>query len=319
MGRRRISEWRVVIGRVRKYGRTEYSVRGGQGTGDPSACSGQALRVTGFSTANSVRTTCYYLHRRGVVAGRFGRFSRRFKPFGARLAGDAFVDFPRLARPAFRLTKRADAAAGHYHRPDECHGQLADRRPFAEQCGVLILGQVVAVVGGAEVGLGFIETAEGVAEELDEFFLRATAEAFGHVGHDRLGRVVDLDDESLIAGERRFFGEVEDVARPDAGSLPEEEFGEGASGGHAYRVLSTEYGVQSSGYEVPKKQGAADRPGRLVSFLVAKPQAACAPSSSLLALLRGGLALGGLLLGALGGRLGGFLGLSHRRNLHSHK
>lgn len=39
----------------------------------------------------------------------------------------------------------------------------------SRQGGELVLVDVVAVVGGAEVGLSFVEAAEGVAEELNEF------------------------------------------------------------------------------------------------------------------------------------------------------
>jgi hypothetical protein len=92
------------------------------------------------------------------------------------------------------------------------------------------------------VGLGFVETADGVAEESDDFLLCAAAEAFGHIGHGGFGRLVDLNDEALVAREGRVLGEVKDLFGPLAGALPEVELSERASCGHA--VLGIEYGVR---------------------------------------------------------------------------
>ena len=49
--------------------------------------------------------------------------------------------------------------------------------------------------------LRLVEAAQRVAEERDEFLLRAAAEAFGHVSHDRFRRVVDLHRQPLVAGK----------------------------------------------------------------------------------------------------------------------
>ncbi len=73
--------------------------------------------------------------------------------------------------------------------------------PSCQKLRELVLVDMGAVVSGAEVGLSFVEAADGVAEEGDELLLSAAAEAFRHVGHCGFGGVVDLYDEALVAGE----------------------------------------------------------------------------------------------------------------------
>src|SRR5262249_4559143 len=89
------------------------------------------------------------------------------------------------------------------------------------------------------MALRLVEAAEGVAEKLDELALRAAAEAFGDVGHDRFGGVVDLDDQAVIGGEwggQRLF---KNGFGPGARLLPDEQVGEQASARHG-RLLCAE-------------------------------------------------------------------------------
>ena len=69
--------------------------------------------------------------------------------------------------------------------------------PFTEQLAELGLGKIFTIVSHTEMGQGFVETADGIAQKLHKFPLGAAAEAFGHVRHHRLRA------ESLICTTNR--------------------------------------------------------------------------------------------------------------------
>jgi hypothetical protein len=84
---------------------------------------------------------------------------------------------------------------------------------------------------------GLVQAAKSVAQECNEFFLGATAKAFGDVRHDGFGEVVDLDDEPLVFGKWVLLSECEDIFGPLPSALPGMELGEGARGGHAKAAM----------------------------------------------------------------------------------
>ena len=91
-----------------------------------------------------------------------------------------------------------DAGTGTDHRRDESDHHLADLRSLLEQTGELVLGDILPVIRRAEVRLGLVEAAVGIAQELDELPLRSAPEAFSDVRANRLRRIVDLLDKSAI-------------------------------------------------------------------------------------------------------------------------
>ena len=204
-----------------------------------------------------------------------------------RLAGDTFVNFPHAAGPVGAFAQVADAGARQDHGADEADGEFANFGPFPIQLCELVLVEIFTVVGGAQVRLRCVKAADGIAEKGNEFLLRAATEAFGHVGHDRFGGIVDLDDEALIFGEGASPRKLEDFCRPFAGALPEHKFGEMSRRGHGERcvevggVLGTDYvaitlyraywwqtnGDQQTSDEVTGP-GTADSAGRRVQSVV---------------------------------------------------
>jgi hypothetical protein len=107
-----------------------------------------------------------------VIPRRRGNQASGFEHRGPRFTGQPFLYFPLSLGPVGSLAQRADAAARHDHGPNERDGKSSDGGALANQRGIQVAGQVGAVVGGDEVGLGFVQAADRVAEEGDELFLR---------------------------------------------------------------------------------------------------------------------------------------------------
>ena len=112
--------------------------------------------------------------------------------------------------------------------------QRTSEQRTSEQRSEAALVHVTAVERRTQVRLRLVEAPQGVSQEGDELRLCASAESFGHVGHDRLRGIIDLHNQPLIESKWSFARAAKNLDRPFPSPLPEKKLGERSRCGHGW-------------------------------------------------------------------------------------